>query len=181
MKALMTLGKFVLHSHGMTITGTPTFEEFQAIGDWLRVCHGAVQWWWGDWLAYGDSRPDYAERLSQALDTSGYEARTLSHLKYVAERVDPIRRRSDVPFSHHVEVACLPPAEQETILAKCADDCLSVQQTRQAVRVVNGKAESLLWVVVGCADAADQTALYNRMVAEGRPVKFKMTAKEPNG
>ena len=90
--------------------------------------------WWADWLRYGESRPDWQDRFSQALEESRYEEETLRNLKYVAENVAPSRRRDDVPFAHHAEVAKLSPREQTAWLTKAADEGLSKRDLRVAIR-----------------------------------------------
>lgn len=51
-------------------------------------------------------------------------------------RIGPQFSWEDVPFSHHAEVAVLrdKPKEQERILARVADEDLTVGQTRELVR-----------------------------------------------
>lgn len=170
------LGAFRLTATGVEVDGTPSFEDWQGVFDWTRVVHAACQWWWGDLLAYGSTRPDYEERLSQALESSPYEVETLSKLKYVAESVAKPRRRGYLPFSVHVEVASLPAAQQEAVLAQ-ADETWTVARTRQEVKCLKAAAINapppICWVVVSCTDPVDVEVFSARMVSEGRQVRGK--------
>lgn len=171
--ALLVVGPFGFTATGMTVQGEPAFEEWASLGPWLRAAHGAVQFWWGDWLRYGESRPDYQERLSQALGTSGYEAETLSNLKYVAENVAPSRRRAGLPFSVHAAVAPLTPSQQAETLDHAAAEEWTVSQTRAAVRAIRqaeGKPVKF-WVLVECQSHDDLTEVLADMAAAGRPAQ----------
>lgn len=80
------------------------FNEWQRIGEQLEAHQTASQWWIADWAAYGERcyRRDYGEALERI-----YARGTLWNLASVSRRVEPSRRREDLSFSHHVEVAPL--------------------------------------------------------------------------
>jgi len=70
------------------------------------------------WRAYGAT---YGEASSQAAnDWTGYAPATLWNLAFVGEKVKSSRRREDLTWSHHYEVAGLPPSEQTKWLEKAA-------------------------------------------------------------
>ena len=143
----LQVGNFTLHETGITVSGRPEFKDWEAVGEFLRGVYKAAPFWWGDWLKYGEGREDWAERMSQALEASGYEYDTLKNLKYVCENVAPSRRRIDVPFTHHAEVASLSPKEQTEWLEKTVDKGLSVRDLRMEIRaskrrgIIEGQAE----------------------------------------
>lgn len=130
----LEFGLFSLRPTELAICGRPTLEEWIACGDVLRRMEGAVQWWWGDWLRYGESREDYGERRSQAFEASGYEESTLAKLKYVCENVPPRVRILEVPFFLHKIVASLPHKEQRVWLAKASTEQWSAAKLRSAIR-----------------------------------------------
>ena len=68
----------------------------------------------GDWLVYGEHT--YGEMYAQALDATGFSYGTLANQVYVAQRFDFSRRRENLSFSHHQEVAALPPEEADELL-----------------------------------------------------------------
>lgn len=107
-----------------------SFDHWERIGRQLQLADLAVRWWIGDWLVYGEQR--YGEKYSQALeDQTGRKTQTLMNYAYVAKAVEISRRRENVDFSTHAEVASLPPDEQERILAKAAKEKLSRNTVRR--------------------------------------------------
>lgn len=130
--ATLRLGPFTLTATGLSATGRPTFDEWAHAGAVLKQIGGAVQFWLGDWLAFGEGR--YGERVAQALEASPYEEGTLRNCAYVARAIPPSRRREAVPFAIHQEVAPLPPAEQDHWLAKAEAEQCSRADLRTAIR-----------------------------------------------
>ena len=92
------------------------YEQWEEIGRKLHFIEGAVQWWLGDWLRYGERT--YGEMYSQALDATDKSYQTLANAVWVAEKFGFSRRRENLSFSHHVEVAALEPPEQDRWLDK---------------------------------------------------------------
>lgn len=104
--------------------------EWLAIGETLQRMERSVMWWLGDWWRYGQRR--YGEMASQASkdlvrDITGHAYKTVLNAATVAERFENSRRREDLPFSHHAEVAVLPPAEADSLL-----DAAAVEGTNRA-------------------------------------------------
>jgi site-specific DNA-methyltransferase (adenine-specific) len=95
-----------------------SFEHWRRLGDALRRTDRGLQFWIGDYFAYGAT---YGEASSQAAnDWTGYEPHTLWNLTNVSEKVKSSRRREDLSWSHHAEVAGLTPSEQAEWLEKAA-------------------------------------------------------------
>jgi hypothetical protein len=99
-------------------------------------CLGSVGrasgWWIGDWSRYGSGR--YGEKYAVAARITGYDVQTLMNMAYVASRFEISRRREKLSFSHHAELAALPPDEQERWL-NCAEvEGLSVRALRARLR-----------------------------------------------
>jgi len=67
--------------------------------------------WLGDWLAYGERA--YGETYAQALDATDYEYGTLRDAMWVTKQFALSRRRDNLSWSHHREVAALPPDRQD--------------------------------------------------------------------
>lgn len=99
---------------GLVLANDTTYPEWEAIGELLDKIEGSVHWWIGDWLNFGEQR--YGEMYSQPLDETKYEYKTLRNDKYVADKVELSRRRDNLSYSHHCEVAPLEPKEQEYYL-----------------------------------------------------------------
>lgn len=108
------------------------------MGEWaeqgrrLGMIGRAAGWWIGDWLSYGNAR--FGERYTRASRITGYDVQTLMNIVYVASSVEVERRRGDLSFSHHAEVAALPPADQDRWLDRARGDHLSVRCLREEIR-----------------------------------------------
>lgn len=113
-----------------------SFSDWEAIVATLSNVEGALQWWIGDALNFGEDK--FGEAYAQAVDPEkvGYSNKTLSNLKYVAGAIPASRRRENVAWSKHAEVASLPEEAQEKILDRA--ESLSVKQVREIVRDAKG-------------------------------------------
>lgn len=109
-----------------------TFEEWEDAGNRLRLINRACQWWWGDWLNYGERA--YGEKYTQALETSEYEEKTLRTTSWVARQIGMSRRRDILSFSHHAEVASLEATEQDAWLDKAVANEWGVHELRRELR-----------------------------------------------
>lgn len=100
---------------GLRIKTKISFEHWQRLGDLLRRAESGIQWWLGDWMIYGEHQ--YKEKYAQAIDVSdetGLNVDTLRNYQWVSERVSPVMRITELPWSFHQVVASLnPPAQQE--------------------------------------------------------------------
>jgi site-specific DNA-methyltransferase (adenine-specific) len=123
-----TYASFRLLERGLRPVGKPTRQAWRACGQFLRLAEGSVHFWIGDWLVYGEAH--FKQDYEEAVKLTGYSYHTLRKDKYVAERIPPERRRSTVDVAIHQEVAPLPPALQEKLLIRAANEHLSVQQLR---------------------------------------------------
>lgn len=64
-------------------------------------------WWIGDWLRYGERK--WGEKYSKAIDVTDLAYQSLVNAKNVAEKFSDFnRRRLNLSWSHHSEVAALP-------------------------------------------------------------------------
>lgn len=114
----------------LTIDPETKYERWESIGEQLNQIEGAIQWWIGDWLNFGESK--YGEMYAQAVDES--QVRSWQNYKWVANAVETSRRLENVPWSHHQEVASLPPTEQEYWLEKTVKEKMSVSDLRHAIK-----------------------------------------------
>lgn len=109
-----------------------SFAEWLAYGRRLGVMGRSAGWWIGDWLTYGNHA--FGERYARASRITGYDAQTLMNMAYVASRFDVTRRRGNLSWSHHAEIAAMDPDEQDHWLARAETDRLSVRCLRESVR-----------------------------------------------
>jgi hypothetical protein len=112
-------------------------DEWRRVGVMLFHINRAVQWWIGDWIRYGERR--YGETYTQALEATDYAEQTLMNFAYVAGAVEPSRRRENLSFSHHAEVAALPVEKQDEWLETAEVEQLPVAKLRRELQTTGLK------------------------------------------
>lgn len=105
-----------LGDNHLTFRPDTPFEVWEAVFKRLKNAERAVQWWIGDALRFGEGR--YGEMYSQALEETDYSYQSLRNASYVAGAVELSRRRDNLSFSHHAEIASLSPEKQDYWLDK---------------------------------------------------------------
>jgi hypothetical protein len=132
MADLIISSKCTLNPTGLTILGDIKFEEWEKIGSKLRYINGAVHFWIGDWLNYGEKR--YGETYAQAMDETKYSYGVLRNDSWVASKIESSRRRDNLTWMHHQEVADLTPDEQDQMLDLAEKNQMNTTDFRKAVR-----------------------------------------------
>jgi hypothetical protein len=138
---------------GLEVNGRPTFGEHEGVGEFIQRSHRASGFWLADWLRYGESRRDWAARLSQAVDVTGLSPKTLANVRAVGA-IPKSRRRAKVEFALHVEVAGLSADEQTALLERCETEGWDRQELRHAIKhaqretVLDGRASAMFTVDV---------------------------------
>lgn len=133
-KSLTINEQFNFSLTGLQIKEQPTFNEWQEAGKHLKYVESAINWWLGDWLNYGELYWD--EMYTQALDETDYKEGTLKNIKSVAGKIEFTRRRGNLSYSHHVEIASLEPALQTKLLDLAETEGLTVRELRQKVKAI---------------------------------------------
>lgn len=118
----------------LTLPPDLSYDHWERIGRQLQLANLAVQWWIGDWLVYGEHR--WREKYAQAVQQFGKAEQTLMNYAFVAKAISPSRRREEVDFSTHAEVASLDEEDQERILAKAAKEGTTRKQVRREAEKV---------------------------------------------
>ena len=113
--------------------GDMPFRAWVHQGQRLGLLGRGAGWWIGDWLRYGNA--SYGEKYSRAGRITGYDAQTLMNMVYVASRYEFSRRRENLSWSHHAELASLDAPAQEEFLDRAERDRLSVRDLRELVRL----------------------------------------------
>ncbi len=88
-----------------------TSDEWQEIGRQLARGANGFAWWLADWAWHGRQRGEWGTTYAEMIDATGLDYDTVQRYAYVAGRVEG-RRREQLSFGHHLEVAPLTPAEQ---------------------------------------------------------------------
>ena len=143
----LVFGHFRLRDNGLEVTGRPSLDEYASVGHFIVYAEKASPFWFGDWLAYGDTREDWKERLQQAQDLTGYTEETVKRAKRTAEMIPRHRRRVPLlSYGHHKAVEALAPAQQDELLAEAIVKGWTVQDMSREVRrvkrqtVIDGQA-----------------------------------------
>lgn len=118
---------------GLIITNGATFEECQDADEKLNKIEGSVQWWRGDLLNFAEQK--YGQMYSQFLDEDKRNYSTLRIQKWVASKFELLRRRNNLSWSHHYEVADLEPEEQDELLDRAEDEGWNRNKMRKQVRL----------------------------------------------
>jgi signal transduction histidine kinase len=112
--------------------GNLDLHSWVAQGTRLGSVGRSVGWWIGDWLRYGNAR--FGERYVRAARITGYDTQTLMNMAYTASRVEISRRRENLSWSHHAEIAALEPEDQDRWLERAERERLSVRSLREELR-----------------------------------------------
>ena len=113
------------------------FDEWARLGKELHKIRRWASWAIGDWLNYGEQR--YGEMYAQALDDTQYSYQTLCNMKYVSSKFEISRRSGELSWSHHSDVAALPPKEADKWLERAAERDWSVRDLRAHLPDKDGK------------------------------------------
>jgi hypothetical protein len=109
-----------------------TSVEWESYGPRIGLMSKGTNWWLGDWVRFGQRR--YDRRYRDAAALTGYDEQTLMNLAYVAGRIEISRRREDVSWSHHAELAKLENHDQDEWLDRVLEERLSVRKLRAELR-----------------------------------------------
>lgn len=132
MESNLTLSpKCTVSKSGLIFRDDMKFDEWVNLGGKLRFMQGSIMFWIGDWLNYGEHR--YGETYSQAMDETSYSYQTLANAKWVSSRVPLSRRRENLSFEHHKEVADLEAEDQDLLLTKAEKERLPTKKFRKLV------------------------------------------------
>jgi N6-adenosine-specific RNA methylase IME4 len=97
-------------------------DQWVVAGLCLQRIEGAVQWWLGDWWAYGKHK--YGERkalFEEGGPLADMEFQTARVYGYVANNVDLDQRCESLSWTHHRHVADLPASEQREWLERALE------------------------------------------------------------
>lgn len=110
------------------------YETWEDVGRALGYRGNQSLWALGDWVRYGNMK--YGRKYEQALAVTGFEYQTLADIRYVADRFQLSRRRENLSFQHHREVAPMDPAEQDDWLDLASANWWSSRELRERIREV---------------------------------------------
>jgi hypothetical protein len=126
------IGAVLAGRNSLDIPEHMTIEDWRRVGERIFLINDASAWWMGDWLIYGRER--FPDRYRRALAETGLDYQTLRNYAWVAGRFDPGRRRADLSFQHHAEVASLPEPEQDRWLDMAQSSAWSRSRLRADIK-----------------------------------------------
>ena len=150
----LALRKCKLSKVGLTFDASLTISEWRAIGSQLNQVSGSLNWFLGDWFNAGAKFTKSIESGDQDLtareigEICGLEAQTIWNCAAICRSVETSRRREELSYSHHVEVAGMTPPEQDKWLERAIECGWSVADMRAAIggRETEGKASAFSFV-----------------------------------
>ena len=101
---------------GLQFESQLTAEQWQEVGQHLEQFSGSSQWWLGDWLLHGEGQAEWGSMYDHVLEEFEEKYQTAVAAKWLAKEFELLRRRSNLPWGHHREVASLPREQQEQLL-----------------------------------------------------------------
>jgi hypothetical protein len=123
--------RVLLPGTGLSLPPRLNFERWLGIGKMLSATHTSSAWCLGDWLVYGETA--FNGRYREAIEETSLDYQTLRNYAWVARRFELSRRRDNLSFGHHAEVAALPETEQDFWLRKAEDHGWSRNELRKQV------------------------------------------------
>ena len=108
------------------------YEKWKNILDFAKTVNGASMFWIGDALNYGYAL--YGEMTSQEEGDGKYKYSTLRNAKWVSSVMKLSRRRDNLSFAHHREVAALPQEGHEYWLNKAESEGLNRKELRRQIK-----------------------------------------------
>lgn len=109
-----------------------SFDDWVALGRNLCASSQVINWYIGDWWAAGQHR--YGARAKAAAEgLFGKDFGAIANIASVCRSFETSRRHEHLSFSHHQEVAALPPEEADHLLAKAEEAQLSTRELRKLV------------------------------------------------
>jgi N6-adenosine-specific RNA methylase IME4 len=108
-----------------------TQDEWKHVFNSLKLIEGCVQFWIGDCLKYREQKWGMYDDVAEEI---GISKESLRHYKDVAEKIESGNRLPELTYTHHLQVASLPPEKQELFLKKAVDENLTVRELRQEIR-----------------------------------------------
>ena len=133
----LELSNIRIHRIGLEFVGDVSEEEYEIFGQTLLQIDTAYQWIVGDYLAYGvKNNYGMAKDFAEAL---GRSEGTINNWVSVSRQVRFSRRRENLSFKHHVEVAALSSDEQEHWLHQASENGWSAARLNKEI---NGATSS---------------------------------------
>jgi hypothetical protein len=143
---------------GMKLPKDLSLGQWTEIGQKLIAATVSIQWWWGDWWAYGGHA--YGERRALVDDESweGPNFQRLADMASVCRKFETSRRRELLGFSHHHEVAGLSAEEADQLLIWCEETIAETGKPRSTRTLRDRVRETTTRIMRTATERAELTA-----------------------
>lgn len=119
----------------LTLPADLSFDDWIACGKLLAEVDGAVQWWIGDWWAFGGQAYGVRKAHVESDEWHGPAFQTCAIAATVCRKfLETFRRRKVLSFAHHAEVTALEPNEADWWLDQAEAEGWSRNQLRAAIK-----------------------------------------------
>jgi len=123
---------FKLHKNGLEAIGEPSFEQWEECGKFIKKCEGAVHFWIGDWLNYGEKK--WGKMYAQAIDQTGYDYQTLANDKWLSKNIDISDRSENLGVRHAQQIASLPEEEKKFWAEEIKKEAIPVRELKEKIK-----------------------------------------------
>ncbi len=130
----LKFGGITLTRTGIKFGRSVSIEDWQQAGKVAASAESGTQWWIGDWLNYGEGKPKWGDKYAEAVEMFDRAYKSLSDFKSVCASIEFPRRRGNLSFKHHREVAKFEPDIQDEWLDIAEDEELSAGQLRARIK-----------------------------------------------
>lgn len=132
MEQLATLDSYCeLNKTSLVFKRDVTQDEWKHVFNSLKLIEGCVQFWIGDCLKYREQKWGMYDDVAEEI---GISKESLRHYKDVAEKIESGNRLPELTYTHHLQVASLPPEKQELFLKKAVEEKLTVRELRKEIQ-----------------------------------------------
>ncbi|WP_250031727.1 LmbU family transcriptional regulator [Paractinoplanes maris] len=140
-------GAVLVTQVGLQMDPGLTMERWMNAGRRIAEVASSSSWCLGDWINYGETR--YADRYRECINAVGLDYQTIRNYAWVARKIEIHRRRANLSFQHHAEVASMPHERQDYWLGRAEAEGWSRTRLRQSIREArNGEQEASQKVVL---------------------------------
>lgn len=133
---------------GLNLPEEMPFADWTRIGQKLLRTDQLMQWWIGDWAAFGVGNPDKEGwrkkgKLREFCEANGFRVDTAQDHAWVSRSVHLSLRKESVPWSIYKEIAPLKPKDQMKWLKAAESENLAVRDLRKQIRTFYGTENGL--------------------------------------
>lgn len=108
------------------------WEKYVDLGAFVGEVNKACAWWGGDLVVFGEAV--YGEQVANIDEVLGLAPQTIANRASVARHIPPSKRRPELAFGTHAEVAYLEPKERDRWLALAVKNGWKRSDLREAMR-----------------------------------------------